>query len=77
MSYNLTGWLEKNKDSLNDAIVEMEKNGSNSLTIECFKDHPGQPLEAPKGHAKKKKGGGKTLSSYFKGQLDELIVILY
>ena len=77
VSYNLTGWLEKNKDPLNDTIVEMIKNGSNSLMIECFKDHPGQPLVAPKGHAKKKKGGGKTVSSYFKGQLDELMVILY
>ena len=26
----------------------MIKNGSNSLMIDCFKDHPGQPLEAPK-----------------------------
>merc|ERR1719458_1789880 len=49
VSYNLTGWLEKNKDPLNDTIVELIKNGSNSMAIECFKDHPGQPLEAPKG----------------------------
>ena len=48
VSYNLTGWLEKNKDPLNDTIVEMIKNGSNSLAIQCFADHPGQPLEAPK-----------------------------
>ena len=26
----------------------MIKNGSNSLAIECFKDHPGQPVETPK-----------------------------
>merc|ERR1711936_259026 len=31
VSYNLTGWLEKNKDPLNDTIVEMIKNGSNAL----------------------------------------------
>merc|ERR1711936_277192 len=67
VSYNLTGWLEKNKDPLNDTIVEMIKNGSNSLAIECFKDHPGQPLEAPKEEGgKKKKGGGKTVSSFYK-----------
>jgi myosin heavy subunit len=47
VSYNLTGWLEKNKDPLNDTIVEMIKNGSNSLAIQCFGDHPGQPLENP------------------------------
>merc|ERR1712142_698046 len=76
VSYNLTGWLEKNKDPLNDTIVEMMKNGSNMLLIQCFADHPGQPLTAPKG-AKKKKGGGKTVSSYFKGQLDDLMTTLY
>merc|ERR1711936_379048 len=77
VSYNLTGWLEKNKDPLNDTIVEMIKNGSNSLAIECFKDHPGQPLEAPKDNDRKKGKGGKTVSSYFKGQLDDLMTTLY
>merc|ERR1719513_57016 len=78
VSYNLTSWLEKNKDPLNDTIVEMIKNGSNSLAIQCFADHPGQPLETPKDDGgRKKKGGGKTVSSYFKGQLDDLMVTLY
>ena len=78
VSYNLTSWLEKNKDPLNDTIVEMIKNGSNALMIQCFADHPGQPLEAPKDAGeRKKKGGGKTVSSYFKGQLDDLMTTLY
>merc|ERR1712165_134190 len=78
VSYNLTGWLEKNKDPLNDTIVELIKNGGNSLAIQCFADHPGQPLEAPKDAPdRKKKGGGKTVSSYFKGQLDDLMTTLY
>jgi len=78
VSYNLSGWLEKNKDPLNDTIVEMIKNGGNSLMIQCFADHPGQPLEAPKDDGgRKKKGGGKTVSSYFKGQLDDLMTTLY
>merc|ERR1719284_1433879 len=77
VSYNLTGWLEKNNDPLNDTIVEMIKNGGNSLAIECFKDHPGQPLEAPKDQDRKKGKGGKTVSSYFKGQLDDLMTTLY
>merc|ERR1739844_490366 len=64
VSYNLTGWLFKNKDPLNDTIVE---------------NHPGQPLEAKKdaGAGGKKKGGGKTVSSFFKGQLDDLMKVLY
>merc|ERR1719175_384122 len=77
VSYNLTGWLEKNKDPLNDTIVELIKNGGNSLAIQCFKDRPGQPLEAPKDQDRKKGKGGKTVSSYFKGQLDDLMTTLY
>ncbi|KAK3868073.1 hypothetical protein Pcinc_026508, partial [Petrolisthes cinctipes] len=31
VSYNLTGWLEKNKDPLNDTLVDQFKKGSNEL----------------------------------------------
>ncbi|QQP51989.1 Myosin heavy chain 1, partial [Caligus rogercresseyi] len=79
VSYNLTGWLEKNKDPLNDTIVELFKNGSNKLLIEIFRDHPGQPSEVKKdgGGGPRKKGGGKTVSSFYKGQLDDLMKVLY
>ena len=77
VSYNLTGWLEKNKDPLNDTVVELMKNGSNALLIKCFEDHPGQPLEAKKDSGGRKKGGGKTVSSFYKGQLDDLMKTLY
>ena len=79
VSYNLTGWLEKNKDPLNDTVVELMKQGSNKLLVECFIDHPGQPLEAKKDKdsGPKKKGGGKTVSSFYKTQLDDLMKVLY
>ena len=77
VSYNLTGWLEKNKDPLNDTIIELFKNGSNDLLKLCFKDHPGQPTEEVKKQGRVKKGGGKTVSSFFKSQLDDLIRVLY
>jgi myosin heavy chain 6/7 len=79
VSYNLGGWLEKNKDPVNDTVVELMKNGSNSLLVKCFWDHPGQPLEAKKdaGGGGKKKGGGKTVTSFFKSQLDDLMKVLY
>merc|ERR1712186_208344 len=78
VSYNLTSWLFKNKDPLNDTVVEMLKNGSNSLMIRCFADHPGQPAEVKKdaGGGGKKKGGGKTVSSFYKTQLDDLMKTL-
>merc|ERR1711878_225926 len=53
VSYNLTGWLEKNKDPLNDTVVQLMKDGSNALLVQCFLDHPGQPTEV-----KKDAGGG-------------------
>ena len=56
----------------------MFKNGSNALLVEIFKDHPGQPMEVKKdGGGGKKKGGGKTVSSFYKGQLDDLMKVLY
>ena len=79
VSYNLTSWLEKNKDPLNDTVVELMKQGSNKLLVQCFHDHPGQPTEAKKdaGGGGKKKGGGKTVSSFYKAQLDDLMKVLY
>ncbi|KZS11384.1 Myosin heavy chain [Daphnia magna] len=40
--YNITGWLEKNKDPLNDTVVDQFKKGNNKLVQEIFADHPGQ-----------------------------------
>ena len=40
--YNITNWLEKNKDPLNDTVVDTFKKGSNKLIQEIFADHPGQ-----------------------------------
>merc|ERR1711878_57739 len=79
VSYNITGWLEKNKDPLNDTVVQLMKDGSNALLVECFIDHPGQPTEVKKdaGGGGKKKGGGKTVTSFFKSQLDDLMKVLY
>merc|ERR1712241_1327576 len=77
VSYNITGWLFKNKDPLNDTVVEMLKNGSNALMVRIFADHPGQPVEVKKDAGAKKKGGGKTVSSFYKNQLDDLMKTLY
>jgi myosin heavy subunit len=84
VSYNLTGWLEKNKDPLNDTVVELMKNGSNHLVVYIFSDHPGQSGDATadaKAKAKAKKGksggSGKTVSSFYKSQLDALMSTLY
>merc|ERR1712020_682556 len=79
VSYNVTAWLEKNKDPVNDTVVEILKRSSNDLLVFLWRDHPGQPLEAPKEEGKKKKkgGGAKTVSSVYLVQLAELMTTLH
>merc|ERR1712088_467490 len=78
VSYNVTGWLEKNKDPVNDTVVDVLKRGSCPLMHILWADHPGQsaPPEDPKEKKKKKKGGGKTVSSVYLVQLAELMATL-
>lgn len=44
--------MEKNKDPLNDTVVDQFKKGDNALLKEIFADHPGQS-------GGKDEGGGK------------------
>merc|ERR1711881_830573 len=80
VNYNVTGWLEKNKDPVNETVVELFKSGSScQLLVHLWRDHPGQPTSAPKDEGKKKKkgGGGKTVSSVYLVSLGELMTTLY
>merc|ERR1719510_1507662 len=79
VSYNVTGWLEKNKDPVNDTVVEVMKSTSTcALLVLLWEDHPGQPTTAPKEEGKKKKkGGGKTVSSVYLVSLVELMTTLH
>ncbi|XP_043589306.1 myosin heavy chain, muscle isoform X8 [Bombus pyrosoma] len=79
--YNITGWLEKNKDPLNDTVVDQFKKSSNKLLIEIFADHPGQSGDAgggggAKGGRGKKGGGFSTVSSSYREQLNNLMTTL-
>ncbi|XP_063225508.1 myosin heavy chain, muscle isoform X33 [Bacillus rossius redtenbacheri] len=79
VSYNITGWLEKNKDPLNDTVVDQFKKSSNALLCEIFADHPGQSAAvdpAAKGGRGKKGGGFATVSSSYKEQLNNLMTTL-
>ncbi|XP_045582179.2 myosin heavy chain, muscle [Procambarus clarkii] len=75
VTYNLTGWLEKNKDPLNDTVVDQLKKSSNSLVVTIFADHPGQSGTAESGGGKgaKKSGSFKTVSSGYRDQLNNLM----
>merc|ERR1711970_1170798 len=75
--YNITGWLEKNKDPLNDTVIDQLKKGTNKLVVLLFADHPGQSLEPDKSGGKKKTGGFKTVCSAYRGQLGSLMTVLH
>ncbi|XP_057653590.1 myosin heavy chain, muscle isoform X45 [Diorhabda carinulata] len=74
--YNITGWLEKNKDPLNDTVVDLFKKGSNNLVVEIFADHPGQSGGAAEKGRGKKGGGFATVSSAYREQLNNLMTTL-
>jgi len=79
VSYNVTGWLEKNKDPVNDTVVDVLKRAGNELLVFLWRDHPGQsaPPEEEKAKKKKKGGGAKTVASVYLVQLAELMATLH
>jgi len=69
--YNITSWLEKNKDPLNDTVVDLFKKGTNELVKEIFSDHPGQS-----GAAGGDAGGKGTDSVLMRKTFKKLILII-
>lgn len=45
----MTGWLEKNKDPLNDTVVDQFKRGASELMHDMWADHAGQSGAAVEG----------------------------
>jgi len=80
VNYNLGDWLTKNKDPLNDTVVDQLKKSNNKLVVYLFRDHPGQPEDDGGKKEKGKKGKDtktfKTVSSAFRNQLDQLLTTL-
>merc|ERR1719384_2163940 len=76
VSYNVTGWLDKNKDPVNDTVVDVLKRGTCELMKTVWADHPGQSAPPDEEKKKKKKGGGKTVASVYLVQLGELMATL-
>ena len=59
VAYNVTGWLEKNKDPLNDTVVEQFKKGTNILLSDMFSDVIGPDI----GEKKAKRAKGSTFQT--------------
>merc|ERR1712165_483691 len=77
VSYNVTGWLEKNKDPVNDTVVDILKRSTCELMVHLWLDHPGQSAPPDDGKKKKKKGASKTVSSVYLVQLADLMGTLH
>merc|ERR1739844_463033 len=79
VSYNVTAWLDKNKDPVNDTVADVLKRATNQLLVLLWADHPGQsaPPEEADGKKKKKKGASKTVSGVYLVQLGDLMSTLH
>jgi len=68
--YNITGWLEKNKDPLNDCVVDQFKHGQNKLLQDIFEDHQGLGGDdgggKGKGGKRQKGSGFQTVSALYR-----------
>ncbi|XP_035808468.1 myosin-4-like [Amphiprion ocellaris] len=79
VDYNITGWLEKNKDPLNESVVQLYQKSSVKILAMLYATFSGSE-EAPAGGAKKgakKKGASfQTVSAVFRENLGKLMTNL-
>ncbi|KAG9333861.1 hypothetical protein JZ751_010012 [Albula glossodonta] len=78
VDYNIAGWLDKNKDPLNDSVVQLYQKSSVKLLALLYAAHAGAE-EAKGGGGKKgkKKGGSfQTVSALFRENLGKLMTNL-
>uniref|UniRef100_A0A8C7LI93 Myosin-7B n=1 Tax=Oncorhynchus kisutch TaxID=8019 RepID=A0A8C7LI93_ONCKI len=73
VDYNICGWLDKNKDPLNDSVVQLYQKSSVKLLVLIYVD---SPAEASKKGGKKKGGSMQTVSSQFRENLGKLMTNL-
>ncbi|XP_058509104.1 myosin-16-like [Solea solea] len=72
VGYNITGWLEKNKDPLNETVVGLFQKSSMPLLALLFKEEEGTA-----GTKKQKKGSSfQTVSNVYREQLNKLMSTL-
>ncbi|XP_071106375.1 myosin heavy chain, striated muscle-like [Haliotis cracherodii] len=75
--YNIGGWLEKNKDPVNETIVELLKQSKEPLVQLLFSPPAGEAAEASGGKKKKKSSAFQTISATHRESLNKLMKNLY
>ncbi|XP_043079507.1 myosin heavy chain, fast skeletal muscle-like isoform X3 [Puntigrus tetrazona] len=78
VDYNIVGWLDKNKDPLNDSVVQLYQKSSVKVLAFLYAAHASAEAEGGGGKkAGKKKGGSfQTVSALFKENLGKLMTNL-
>uniref|UniRef100_A0A672VBW7 Myosin heavy chain, skeletal muscle, adult-like n=1 Tax=Strigops habroptila TaxID=2489341 RepID=A0A672VBW7_STRHB len=80
VDYNITGWLEKNKDPLNETVIGLYQKSSLKTLALLFANYGGADAEASGGGGKKggkKKGSSfQTVSALFRENLNKLMTNL-
>ncbi|XP_014857945.1 PREDICTED: myosin-4-like isoform X3 [Poecilia mexicana] len=79
VDYNISGWLEKNKDPLNESVVQLYQKSSNKTLAMLYASFSGAEDSAAAGSKKgsKKKGASfQTVSALFRENLGKLMTNL-
>ncbi|XP_033923604.1 myosin-1B-like [Melopsittacus undulatus] len=79
VDYNIAGWLDKNKDPLNESVVELYQKSSLKLLSFLFSNYASTETSDTSGGKKggKKKGGSfQTVSAVFRENLNKLMTNL-
>ncbi|XP_066520241.1 myosin heavy chain, fast skeletal muscle [Hoplias malabaricus] len=74
VDYNIVGWLDKNKDPLNDSVVQLYQKSAVKLLANLYATHAS--AEGGKKAGKKKGGSFQTVSALFRENLGKLMTNL-
>ncbi|KAM5145495.1 myosin-1-like [Mantella aurantiaca] len=77
VDYNITGWLDKNKDPLNETVVGLYQKSSVKLLSMLYSTYSGNDADTGAKSGKKKKGSSfQTVSALFRENLNKLMTNL-
>uniref|UniRef100_A0A8C9J2L9 Myosin-7 n=1 Tax=Panthera tigris altaica TaxID=74533 RepID=A0A8C9J2L9_PANTA len=77
VDYNILGWLQKNKDPLNETVVALYQKSSLKMLSNLFANYAGADAPVDKGKGKAKKGSSfQTVSALHRENLNKLMTNL-
>ncbi|XP_070595888.1 myosin-1B-like [Erythrolamprus reginae] len=73
VDYNISGWLEKNKDPLNESVIQLFQKSSMKTLALLYADRPADVEGGGKKGGKKKGSSFQTVSALFRENLNKLM----